>query len=85
MTEVPQVPYADKGGEGTDKEGKFIIDRSLRILRCMRCGQPLYYKENKKYCANCKKFRTMRTSLWVGEGSNIEFITKEQLTRIIEG
>ena len=79
-----QVPKETKGGEGADREGKYIIDSSVRIKSCSRCWYPLYYKENKLYCRLCGKFRNAKTSIWIDKDMAIKFVTKEQLTCIVE-
>ena len=79
-----QVPKETKGGEGTDKEGKYIINRPLRVKSCLRCWSALRFKNNKLYCPICEKYRTAKTSHWIDQFTNIRFVTEEKMNDAIE-
>lgn len=79
-----EVPMEVMGSKGPFIEGKFIIDKPLRIKSCLRCWKPLRFKENKLYCDTCKKFRTAKTSHWIDQISDIQFVTEEQMTELLK-
>ena len=82
--EVPQVPCADKGGEGNDYERKHIIDRPLRVKSCAKCWSPLIIKSNKMYCEECGRFKNARTIRWINVRTQIEYMTALELAAMKE-
>ena len=81
MTE--EVPKETKGGEGTDYEGKHIIDRPLRVKSCKKCWSPLFIRSKKMYCKQCERLRNARTTCWIDVRTNIECVTPSELDEMM--
>ena len=65
-------------------EEKYIVDRPTRIKSCLRCWQPLKFKNNKLYCPTCDKYRTAKTSHWIDHVTRIQLVSKIEIHRIIK-
>lgn len=86
MTE--QVPKETKGGEGTDYEEKYVIDRPVLVKSCKKCHGPVHFKKKSSkqellYCPACQKFKFLHHTLWIPHGSKIQFVTEKVLSDLI--